>query len=298
MESKLAFFLMNEKGYIVLSKLIKEGKAISEVVCARDKNLINDYYEEIKSLCKSNDINFFDKNDYDSTSITANFIITIGWRWLITGELQDKLIVSHDSILPKYRGFAPLVNMLINGERAIGVTFLFASNEYDCGDIIVQKSRKIDYPMKIIDAISIIADLFFELILEIYEMLDKNAKLYTISQNESLATYSIWRNEDDYIIDFSQASKDIERFIDAVGYPYLGASAYIENRKVRILKVSIVSDVHVENRNIGKVIFVKKNKPIIICGSGLLQIDEMIYDDLNVSALPLKSFRIKFKRRI
>jgi methionyl-tRNA formyltransferase len=298
MAGKIAFFLMNKKGYVVLSRLIKVGKDISQVVCARDKNLIDDYYEEIKRLCESNNIIFFDKKDYDSSLITANHIITIGWRWLITGKLQDKLIVSHDSILPKYRGFAPLVNMLINGESNIGVTFLYASSKYDRGDIIVQKSRKIDYPIKIVNALNIIAELFFNSILEIYEQLDKNEKLNSFPQDESLASYSIWRNEDDYLINFNKYSKDIKRFIDAVGYPYFGASAYIEDRKVRILDVNLISDVCVENRDVGKVIFVENSRPIIICGRGLLQINEMIYDDNKTSAIPLKSFRIKFKGKV
>ena len=49
--------------------------------------------------------------------------------------------------MPKYRGFAPLVNSLVNGEKIIGVTALFASEEYDNGDIIMQSSVDITYPI-------------------------------------------------------------------------------------------------------------------------------------------------------
>jgi methionyl-tRNA formyltransferase len=53
----------------------------------------------------------------------------------------------HDSLLPKYRGFAPLPNALINGEREVGVTALFASEEYDMGDIVCQRRLAVEYPM-------------------------------------------------------------------------------------------------------------------------------------------------------
>jgi methionyl-tRNA formyltransferase len=294
-ESKISFFLMNEKGYRVLLELIRNEKKIAEVVCSKDKNLVNDYYKEIKELCENNDISFFDRNDNFDDQITADYIITIGWRWLIKGQLQDKLIVSHDSILPKYRGFAPLVNMLINGENEIGVTFLFASDEYDCGNIITQKIRKINYPIKINKAIEIISELFFDSIMEIYSIIERGETLPSNLQNESKATYSLWRNENDYLIDFQKSSKEIKRFIDAVGEPYLGASAFIKNRKVRILDVETLDDKVIENRDVGKVIFMKDGKPVIVCGEGLLKINELINDDDRTSILPLDSFRIKFK---
>ena len=46
------------------------------------------------------------------------------------------MIIFHDSLLPKYRGFAPLVNSLINQEKEIGVTAIKASQNYDEGDTV------------------------------------------------------------------------------------------------------------------------------------------------------------------
>jgi methionyl-tRNA formyltransferase len=56
--------------------------------------------------------------------ICSDFNIAISWRWMLK---VSNLIVIHDSLLPKYRGFSPLVNMLINGEDTLGVTVLFAT---------------------------------------------------------------------------------------------------------------------------------------------------------------------------
>ena len=72
--------------------------------------------------------------------------MAVSWRWMIKHP-KNKLIVFHDSILPKYRGFAPLVNMLINGEKEIGVSAIFGADEYD-SEIISEKTT-ISYPIKI-----------------------------------------------------------------------------------------------------------------------------------------------------
>ena len=60
----------------------------------------------------------------------------------------------------------------------------------------------------------------------------ENKSLKTTTQNESEATYSLWRDEEDYRIDWNQSSKEIRNFIFALGFPYKGASAYILNKKM------------------------------------------------------------------
>ncbi len=292
---KIGFFLMNKKGYYVLSKLIERKKRIAVIVSSRDANLKLDYYDDIRNLCLSNNINFFDRNDDYADKIDADYLITIGWRWLIKGELMKKLIVSHDSLLPKYRGFSPLVNMLINKETELGVSFLYASDKYDCGDIILQKKQAISYPIKVNKAIEIIANLFYESIDEIFDKIESGSDLIGTPQNESEATYSLWRDEDDYLIDLHQKAEDIKRLVDSVGEPFLGASLYINNQKVRILDIDVVEDVKFENRDVGKVVFMNEGKPTVVCGEGLIIINEMIDDISKESLLPSKFFRIRFK---
>jgi methionyl-tRNA formyltransferase len=288
---------MNKKGFEVLSKLISYGKDISAVVSAQDKNLLNDYFKDIKQLCQTNDIAFYERRENYIDRIKADYIITLGWRWLIKGKLQNNLIVSHDSLLPKYRGFSPLVNMLIKGEDDIGVTFLFASKEYDSGEIIIQKKQRIEYPIKIINAIKIVSELFLEGVLEIYEKIERGEKLKSIPQEETKATYSVWRNEDDYLINFHESSENIKRFIDAVGYPYKGASSFIGKRKVRILDAEIYEEKCLESRDIGKVLFIKNKKPVVICKEGMIVFNEILDDITRETILPLPKFRIKFSDR-
>ena len=81
---KITFYLMTKKGFDVLNTILKEDKLktlISEVVVGRDKNIENDFADEIISICKDNKINYFERNE--KINITSNYSIAISWRWLI-----------------------------------------------------------------------------------------------------------------------------------------------------------------------------------------------------------------------
>ena len=113
---------MNEKGFYTLKKFIKKfsSKNIDYIVSSTDKNIKKDYFDEIKELCLKYKISFFDKsNDYlQKEKLFSGYKFAIGWRWIIKDD--SNLIVFHDSLLPKYRGFAPLVNSLVSNENRGG----------------------------------------------------------------------------------------------------------------------------------------------------------------------------------
>jgi methionyl-tRNA formyltransferase len=286
---------MTRKGYMSLQVFIEKFgiESIKFVVSARDINVEEDCYEDIKKLCDKYNVLFYDRGEQYIIDVKS-ICVAISWRWLIN-YLGSKLIVFHDSLLPKYRGFAPLVTSLINGEKEIGVTALLASDEYDKGPIIMQKSCSIVYPIKISNAVEVVANLYCELILELGDVFILNGDLSTTFQNEHLATYSLWLDEEDYAIKWNQHSSEIVRFIDAVGYPYKGASSLLDGKKVRIVSVREVPDVAIENRVPGKVIFIKNGYPSVVCGQGILEIIELIDETTKTSILPLKKFRSRFK---
>ncbi len=230
----------------------------------------------------------------DNFTSTTFYSFAIGWRWIIDLKRVSNLIILHDSILPKYRGFNPLVSALINGENQIGVSALFASSKYDQGDIICQSVKKIEYPIKIKDAIDLISNSYSDLVLQIIELVVNGKDLPRKPQNNKESTYSLWRDEEDYHIDWSWDSKKIIRFINATGFPYLGAKTFIEEESIRITEAIEVQDVKIENRSPGKVIFFENNYPIVVCGKGLIKIIEM-KRDTDKSDYILKRFRTRFQ---
>ena len=290
-KEKITLFVMTQKGFAVLNALIAEMGTgiIDKVISSRDTNIAHDHYDEIKACCQQHTIPFYEKNE--QPEIATEFAMAISWRWLINLQ-QTKLIVLHDSLLPRYRGFAPLITALINEEKTIGVTALFASKQYDRGDIITQEAIIIEYPLTIKQAIDRVAPLYVKIAVELGKMISSNISIKSVPQNDAKASYSLWLDDTDYFIDWSGPATAIKRFIDAVGYPYKGACTWDGEKLCRIIDAVVEEDVVIENRICGKLIFIKENEPVIVCGTGLLRIKKMT-DDNNENLLPLKKFRTR-----
>jgi methionyl-tRNA formyltransferase len=293
MNSKVSLFLMTQKGYYVLQKFIADFGILRLdcVIIGRDSHINNDYYNEIVKLCEENNIKYY--NRLSKYHLQSKYAISISWKWII--KSKARLIVLHDSLLPKYRGFAPVVNSLINNEKKVGVTAIFASNEYDKGEIIAQKSKHISYPITIKETITLLLPIYYEVVKDVITKIVNNISIQSIPQNENLASYSLWRDENDYEINWFEKSSYIRRFIDAVGDPYSGASSYLDGRKIRILVAQEELDVNIENRIPGKVIFLNRGTPVVVCGEGLLRIEKMIDDETRMDLIPMTKLRVRFR---
>jgi methionyl-tRNA formyltransferase len=288
----ICLFAMNQKGLAVLEAIGKRPhSALAYVVAARDPNVRHDFYDEIRAASLQRGIPFLDRAD--AKAVPVEYGIAVGWRWMIHG--CRRLIVFHDSLLPRYRGFAPLPSALINGDKEVGVTALFGADEYDRGDIIAQRKLAIRYPVKIQDVLGRMAALYADLAIELVDALAAGSPLPSRPQDEAAATYSAWRDEDDYRIDWSSDATAIKRFIDAVGHPYHGASADLDGVPARILDAVVDVDVKIEQRFPGKVMFVRDGLPVVICGTGMLRLLDVRNDSATESLLPLRKFRTRFR---
>ncbi len=267
---------MGEKGLKSLEALVEKSickNLISLVVGSHDESVENDYYLEIKKLSVNSGIPFLNRKDITETP-AVKYGVAISWRWLIdTRKLE--LIVLHDSLLPQYRGFNPLVTALLNGDGQIGVTAIVANEEADAGPIVGQIKIPISYPLKIKTAIELISTSYQQLVCTVFEKIEKGS-IETTPQDEGLASYSMWRDEEDYHIQWEKSSIEIKRQIDATGFPYKGASAIIDDVKIRILDAEIVADKKIANRDVGKIFSIDHGVPIVICGVGLLKITTAI----------------------
>lgn len=296
LSKRFVLFLLGEKGFRVLDTFIEHNKGLIKfVVIGKDSNLEDDFSLSIENRLRECGIKYYTRKT--APNLHSNDVAyAVGWRWLIDHP-NSKLIILHDSLLPKFRGFSPMVNMLIKGERNIGVTAIWGSQQYDKGDIIIQSSSKISYPIKVKEAIKKNLDNYEVVTKKILSFVNHGLPLPAIQQNESDASYSIWRDENDYLIDWGQSSTNIKRFIDAVGPPYAGAHTFTNlGQKIIIDNVQIAREVSLELRHIGKVLFVENGNPVIICGEGLLKITaaRIFRNHSTCNFLPLANFRTKF----
>lgn len=289
----VTLFLLNQKGFQCLQNALKEKKlkqTISLVVVGKDPGNQDDHYEEITQLCIENGIKVVDRKN--ATDISSRYSIAIGWKWLIFGI--KNLIVVHDSLLPKYRGFSPLPNMLINGEKLIGATAIFASDSMDEGDIISQESLSVNYPIKIKEAIDLISDVYVQLTEEILRIIAEDKILPQYVQDSSQASFSIWRDSDDYFIDWSKDASYIKRFVDAVGYPYDGAKTRLNNDLViRIKDVEVVAPLKCEIKHFGKILMYVDKYPVITSGENAIKIMKAEY--LDGTPFSFNKLRVRLK---
>ena len=293
---KLTVFAMTERGYAVIRLLLTRYPGlVAAVVASRDGDIAKDCFDEIAELCRTDNISFCNRTD--GFSIQTDYALAVAWRWLIEAG-SARLVVFHDSLLPRYRGFNPLVTALINGDKEIGVTAVYATVEYDRGDIIAQSSSAISYPIRIQEAIKTVVGHYEALATNLAGSLIRGDEPKAKPQDEADASYSLWRDDEDYFVDWSHSAIDIRRFIDAVGYPYKGAAATLAGRVVRIRDAEALDDVRIANRTVGKVIFLKDAKPVVVCGQGLLRMIELVDDETGASLLPLSRFRIRFGGKV
>lgn len=289
---KIIFFLATEKGYTVLKDLVNNGYSdnIAAVVSFHEIGMQKDYFDDISQLCSSNKLLFYEWKNIKNNLIDVikehdvSGCVAISWRYLLplslNDYLEDRIIVFHDSLLPKYRGFAPLVTAMLNCEKKVGVSVLYAEKEADRGDIILQKSFSITKDMYIEEAIQEMAEVYSSAAIELMNHILNN-DINAVKQNDTEASYSIWRDEDDYWLDWDWPAERINRAIHCLGYPYKGAKTLNENQVIRIMKSEVVDDVNFEIRTPGKIWLLKDNKPVVVCGEGMLRIIEAVDEQGN-----------------
>ena len=287
--NNVGLFLMGEKGYEVLMHIhnINKIDSIKFVVSERDLNIKKDFFDEIKRMALDEGVPFYSRKDFTAFNINVNFSIAIGWKWLLDIK---KLIVLHDSLLPKYRGFNPLVTALIEGDKTIGVTSLFANDEMDNGNIIFQEKIDVNYPLKIQNAIEAIVPLY-KLIVERILNQPFN-ELTSTPQNQKEASYSIWRDNLDYFIDWNNNASYINRFVNSVGYPYAGAMTTYEGETIIIEEVEEIEDLNFINRTVGKIFKIDSGEPIVLCSKGLIKIKKAFYHKSSVQ-VEFKKVRVR-----
>jgi methionyl-tRNA formyltransferase len=142
----------------------------------------------------------------------------------------------HASLLPRWRGAAPIQAAIAAGDRETGITVMFMDEGLDTGDILLQ--RKIDIESNetgdsLHDRLAAIAP---EALLDALKMFPHAAR---IPQDRTLATYAPKLNRESGRINWNESAEVIERNIRACN-PWPGAFTEFENRKLKIFGASIV----------------------------------------------------------
>jgi methionyl-tRNA formyltransferase len=281
-------YLSGTKGLAALQSAIQYPQNISAVRIAPDSGVVNDPYQLMLKIIQENKLNLITTD----APIVEKEALAVGWKFLIKGP-YERLFVIHDSLLPKYRGWNPLVTALQNKDQEIGVTLLLADEQIDHGPIVRQERISVVYPIKIADAIMAIETEIRVLVAHLMNESDRTSLLLE-HQNEDSASYSIWRNEDDYRINWEDSAENILAFINSVSFPYKGAMTTLNGKNIRIFDAKEVPDLLIINRTPGKFWKIENRNPTIVCGIGLIEILEYRFENELEEFCKLDTIRSKF----
>ena len=179
----------------------------------------------------------------------------------------------HVSLLPKYRGAAPMQRAIINGEKETGVTIMYMAEGVDTGDIIATEAFTIGSE----DDFEAIHDRSAEtgarlLVKTIQDIADGTAT--RTPQDDSLATHAAKIEKEDCKIDFSRSATVLDCAIRGVT-PIPGAFAYLNGKMLKIYKATPID----AKGNPGEVIAVDPKGTgsfTVACGEGALLVKGVI----------------------
>jgi len=181
----------------------------------------------------------------ENTFKNINLIFSQGYQYRITEDVINvnslKIINFHQSLLPEYAGRHPLNWVIVNGERKTGITFHYVRNNFDDGEIILQKSIEISkddnvvtlYNKTIRDGTSLINDVI---------QLAYDRDFTPRKQDLSKRTYFPPRKSEDGEITREDLIEDIKNKIRALATPYPGAFIKIDGKEFVLEKVKDVKD--------------------------------------------------------
>jgi methionyl-tRNA formyltransferase len=276
MITKVAFIGSKTLGLNVLRQIyVQNPNSITVVVTLDDSADLRSDLSGFKEFCKSKKIphEIINKNSHLKPIIEKylpQLCLVVGWYWILKKEVLD-LVPSgwlgiHASLLPAYRGGAPLVWAIINGEKFSGVSLFYFDEGMDSGDIVAQKQFSISATDSIKNVLDKATENSINLISENYlTLLEGKTKRY--AQDHTQATYFPMRTPEDGRINWNWENKYIYNFIRAQTHPYPGAYCFLPNqKKMNVWKAEII------NRKYqgipGSVIRVNKEQLTVVCGEG------------------------------
>ena len=144
----------------------------------------------------------------------------------------------HDSLLPKFSGFSPVLWALISGESEFGVTVHRMNEGLDTGDILVQRVIPIGPTATAPELVEAGMAVIPELLNEALGALEAGTATWT-PQNLADRTYFHKRADRDSLVDWQWPAEDLERFVRALADPYPSAFSHYRGERIEIVQASV-----------------------------------------------------------
>lgn len=280
----------HEVGYVCLEELIKAGEEVVAVVTHHDDPNENGWYRSVAELARTHSIPVHTPNDVNKPifvsslmALQPDILFSLAFRQIVSPDIlaipPRGCINLHGSLLPKYRGRAPVNWVLVNGETETGATLHYMEAKADRGEIISQRVVTISDTDTAISLHHKMTEASRELFRETWP-LKKSGRAPRIPQDHSLSSYFGRRTPADGKIDWVQPARAIYNLIRAVTHPYPGAFTFHNGRKLFVWwgEVCDLQD-EVQGQHPGEVIGVDSDEAIVVAsGEGALQVISLHLD--------------------
>lgn len=208
-------------------------------------------------------------------TLKPDVIVVIAFGQILSKEILELpkygCINVHASLLPKYRGAAPIQWAVINGDKKSGVTTMYMAEGLDTGDIIDTSEIVLDEKETGGSLFDKLADLGGKLILNTLDKLETGTATRT-RQDDARSTYAGKITKELGKIDFTKSAAEIERLIRGLN-PWPSAFTYMDDKMLKIWNADVLEETVEEDP--GTITEVNKKFIKVATGEGYLLLKEI-----------------------
>lgn len=256
----------------LINKKEELGIKIDLVVTKEDKEVGRGKkitYTPVKELAITNQIEVYQPTNLRDEevvnkikSLNPDLIVVVAYGKIIPKNIIDipkyGIINLHGSLLPKYRGAAPVQYAVLNGDTKTGVTIMYIEEGLDSGDMILKKEFELTVEDTTTTTFEKMQEVGKEGLVEAISLI-KNNEVNAIKQDENLVTFAPMITKEMANISWEDNGINIlnkVRCFDGIG----GAKGIINDVEYKIWKVEILDNINeLENSKIGDYLVTKSN---------------------------------------
>ena len=280
-------FAYHDVGVACLSALLRHGVTVKLVVTHQDNPAENIWFESVANLAITNKLEVANPDDPNSPEFIAriaalkpDFLFSFYYRLMLKPDLLATATRGaynmHGSLLPKYRGRAPINWAVLKGETETGATLHEMVEKPDAGRIVDQEAVPIlpdDSVLDVFHKVSLAAATTLDRALP--RLIDGSAVLRP--QNISAGSYYGGRKPEDGIINWHDSAENIHNLVRAVAPPYPGATTTVKGQAITITRTAL-APAHLTHGKAG-FLNVSSTRCIALCGDGrMLRVLEASFD--------------------
>ena len=236
--------------------------------------------------------------------VNPDLIFVIGWTRLVSEDILNipkyGVIGMHASLLPRFRGRAPVNWAIIKNEAKSGNSTMLLDAGVDTGRVVDQEA----FPIRFSDTCQTVYHKVSRagrtMAARIVETLERGEDLQTVEQNEAEATEMPKRRPEDGIIDWGKNALDLFNWVRALTHPYPGAFTYLDGRKLHVWEARIAHFSSIPIREFenlksiepGTIQFVNDGIGVLTGSGELLTLHQLNYE--NESPMDWRTFVEKY----